>query len=311
MPSPITFRHIHVVHVDGNPYISGGVGYLVIDMWVDEEVVGAGVAILDIVHSRLADGGEIELHIVVLEIGSPRLDVAAICLRSRAVIIDFHKSSILAGGGILVQFYDCDFRLVGHVSHLGETDVGFPDPSRNGMGFERPGHHLSCLAFGQDRTEDEPAILCQHTSVVEAEFTVFGRDADETLRVIGGEGDLVTHFEGQGVNKPVCSAVIISLEALELTRFLAVGAGGGETCCITWKSPQTSVHLVGLEPVLGGQELDVETCIASKDFWHRLVQPYRNFHRFPFGCDHYPRVEVVVVIPHADLDALGFFVDLA
>ena len=53
VPSAIALRHIHVVHVDRHPHIGGGIRYLVIDMFVDEEVVGLRVAILDVIDTRL------------------------------------------------------------------------------------------------------------------------------------------------------------------------------------------------------------------------------------------------------------------
>jgi hypothetical protein len=60
-----------VVHVDRYPYIGGGIGNLVIDAFVDDEVVGFGISVLDIVDTWLFNGGEVEFHIIIFIIGSP------------------------------------------------------------------------------------------------------------------------------------------------------------------------------------------------------------------------------------------------
>ena len=56
VPGAIALVDIHVVHVDGHPYVGGGIGDLVVDVAVDEEVVGAGVAILNVVDAGLDKG---------------------------------------------------------------------------------------------------------------------------------------------------------------------------------------------------------------------------------------------------------------
>ena len=76
MPGAVALGYIHVVHVDGYPYIGRGIGNLVIDMLVDEEVVGACLAIFYAIDAWLLHLREVELHVVVFEVRSPRLDVA-------------------------------------------------------------------------------------------------------------------------------------------------------------------------------------------------------------------------------------------
>ena len=76
MPGAIALIDVHMVHVDGHPYVGGGIGDLVIDMLVDQEVVGFRVAILDVIHARLLHRREVEFHIVIFEIGPPVLDAS-------------------------------------------------------------------------------------------------------------------------------------------------------------------------------------------------------------------------------------------
>ena len=85
VPRAVAFIHVHVVHVDGHPDIGRGIGYLVIDMLVDEEVIGTRLTILYIINTRFANGREVELHIVVLEVGTPCLDVGSVCDGGRSV----------------------------------------------------------------------------------------------------------------------------------------------------------------------------------------------------------------------------------
>ena len=88
MPSAIALSDIHVIHVDRHPHIGGGIGNLVIDMGVDQEVVGLRVAILDVIHSRLSHTGEVELHIIIFIVGAPRLDIALKGFLDAAIILD-------------------------------------------------------------------------------------------------------------------------------------------------------------------------------------------------------------------------------
>ena len=71
VPGAIAFVHIHVIHVDRHPDIGSGIGNLIVDMCIDEEIIGLGISILDIVDTRFLNSGEVELHVVVLKISSP------------------------------------------------------------------------------------------------------------------------------------------------------------------------------------------------------------------------------------------------
>ena len=53
MPGAIALSDIHVIHVDRYPHVGSGIGNLIIDMFVDQEVIGLCVTILDVIHTRL------------------------------------------------------------------------------------------------------------------------------------------------------------------------------------------------------------------------------------------------------------------
>ena len=94
-------------------------------MFVDQKIVGLRVAILDIIHTRFTDTGEIELHIVIFEIGSPWfdltredfllrtvvLDAVEVCIRLRDVLlVEFdpqHEPSILGQHTAIIEFQLC------------------------------------------------------------------------------------------------------------------------------------------------------------------------------------------------------------
>ena len=88
MPGAIALGDIHVVHVDGYPYVGGGIGDLVIDMLVNQEIVGLRITILDVIHTRLLNGREVELHIIIFIERSPRLDGALEGFLGTAVVLD-------------------------------------------------------------------------------------------------------------------------------------------------------------------------------------------------------------------------------
>ena len=73
MPQTIAFVDCHVIHVDRNPHVARCIGDLVIDALVDDEVVGLGIAILDVIDAWFGDSREVEMHIVVFIISAPLL----------------------------------------------------------------------------------------------------------------------------------------------------------------------------------------------------------------------------------------------
>ena len=56
VPGAVAFVDVHVVHVDGHPHVGGGIGNLVINMFVDEEVVGPRLAVADEIDTGLTHG---------------------------------------------------------------------------------------------------------------------------------------------------------------------------------------------------------------------------------------------------------------
>ena len=53
MPGAIALSDIHVIHVNRHPYISRGISDLIVDMGIDEEVIGLRIAILDEIDTGL------------------------------------------------------------------------------------------------------------------------------------------------------------------------------------------------------------------------------------------------------------------
>ena len=73
MPHTIAFVDCHVIHVDRNPHVGRGISDLVIDIFIDDEVIGLGITILDVIDARLSDSREVEMHIIVFIISTPFL----------------------------------------------------------------------------------------------------------------------------------------------------------------------------------------------------------------------------------------------
>ena len=321
VPRAIALVHIHVIHVDGHPDVGSGIGDLVIDVRVDEEVVGLRFAILDIVDTRLLDAAEVELHIIIFIVGSPLPDVALEGLHGRAVGIDAHQR----GGGlrrvVLVEFDDGHLRLLRGVADLRETDVRLTDPALDGIGLDGPRDNLAGLTGRQHAADDEPAVLCEHTAVVEFQLRVAG-DGDEARGIVGGHTQRVTGIDGQRVDEAVGTTVVVGLEALELTRLLTVRTGDGLAGGIARQTTQATVHRVCLQPVLRRQELDVEASLASQFLRHGLVEPDGNLHGLTLDGHDDAAVEVlgeasvsaaqrIFLIAHGDLDGAVHAVHLA
>ena len=118
------------------------------------------------------------------------------------------------------------------------------------MRLDNPGYHLTGLACRQYRSQHEPSVLGQHTSVIKLQYSVIGLDAYHAFGSIGRNQYGVTGLKRQGIDKLVCATVIVCTESLELTGFLIIG----NCLCLTYriarKSVGTAVHKIGLAPVL-------------------------------------------------------------
>ena len=146
MPDPICLVHCHVIHVNRNPYITGGIGNPVIDRLVDNEITGSVVSVLDEIHPRLGDRTEIELHIVVFVVLTPHISLTGIGQFLAAVIHNPVNRSLREGLVQFVQFYDSNLGLGRNVTHLREPYVRFPYPSGNRIRLNSPRNHLTGLA---------------------------------------------------------------------------------------------------------------------------------------------------------------------
>ena len=91
MPGTITLSHIHMVHMDGHPHISGRIRNLVIYMLINQEIIGTCLTILDIIDTRLLDRREVELHIIIFEVRTPVLDIPSEGLLRCAIRLDTHQ----------------------------------------------------------------------------------------------------------------------------------------------------------------------------------------------------------------------------
>ena len=303
VPDPVAFVDGHVVHVDRDPYVAGGVGDLVIDTVVYKEVHGLGVAVLDVIDTGLLDFAEVELDVVVFEIGTPLGDLAGEGGLLASILSDLDEG----GGGLyLVKFVeldDCNLRLVRLITDLGESDVRLADPSFNGVGLYGPAQYLAGLAGGEDAAEDEPSVLSEDTAVIEVDIG-FAGNLDHALRSIRCKGEVVGGLEGEGIDELVGSAVVVSPVAPVLLDFFSVGPGYSLAGGVAREAVQAAIGEEGLAPVLGGKELKIESGVALEFFRYGLVKVNGYLHGGSLSGDHYPGVEVIIVITQSHLDGI-------
>ena len=55
VPCAVSLVNIHMVHMYRHPHVGSGIGYLVVDMVVYQEIVGLCVTIFNIIDARLRD----------------------------------------------------------------------------------------------------------------------------------------------------------------------------------------------------------------------------------------------------------------
>ena len=147
MPGTITLGHIHVIHVNGHPYICSSIGDLVIHMLINQEIIGTCLTILDIIDTRLLDRREVELYIIILEVRTPVLGIPCESLLRGAILLDTHQRGCSLWLVILVELDHSHLRLIRNISHLRETDIRLTDPIRNSMRFNSPCNHLTRLSL--------------------------------------------------------------------------------------------------------------------------------------------------------------------
>ena len=104
--------------MDGNPDVGSGIGNLVIDMCINEEIIGFSITVLDVVDTGLADAGEVKLYIVVFEIGPPRFDISFVDFLSLAVVLDAEERGSGFHRVMLIEFDDGYFRLLWRIAYL-------------------------------------------------------------------------------------------------------------------------------------------------------------------------------------------------
>src|SRR5690554_5633294 len=87
MPNPVSLLHIHVIHVNGNPYIACGIGNVIVNTVTNNKIISFKVAILDIVYTRHIHRREIKLYIVVFEVIDPSLNAVSINLTGLSLLV--------------------------------------------------------------------------------------------------------------------------------------------------------------------------------------------------------------------------------
>ena len=303
MPDAVRFVDRHVVHVDGKPHVTGGVGDLVVNGIVDDEVSGLVVAVLDVVDAGLLHLAEVEFHIVVLVEVAPHLDLAGVRQRLVAVFADLPEFGGLQRLVVLVKLDHGHLRLIGDVSHLGETDVRFADPARDGVRFDDPGHHFAGLVGGQQSTQRVPAVLSDDTAVEQLHRAI-RRDLDHAFGRIRRDHEGLARFERQRIDELAGVAIVVGAESLVLPGLILVRQDLGLADRVTREPVDAAVRDVGLAPVLGGDELQVETGLAHYGLGQRLVQIECELHRIALRGGHDARNEIVVVKAHLDFNGV-------
>ena len=178
------------------------------------------------------------------------------------------------------------------------------------MRLNSPGDHLTRLSLRQDTAQHKPAVLRQHSAIIEFQLCIVATDADHTFRRVCGHDDCVTCLQRQGIDETVCTTIIVGLETLELTGLLCIWTSNGLTGGITWETVQPTIHREGLEPIARRQKLEVEASLTSQFLWYRLIEPDGYLYGLSFSGHHDPTVEIIVIVTQRHLDGTFLLVHL-
>lgn len=101
---------------------------------------------------------------------------------------------------VFVEFYDCEFLLFGMVADLGNLDDGLGYPVFNDVGGDGPFEGVVACSLSEGRSDDEPSVVVQPSTVYELELAAGLAFDDEALGVgLGGDGKGASVGEGLDV----------------------------------------------------------------------------------------------------------------
>ncbi|OPZ45196.1 MAG: hypothetical protein BWY95_02032 [Bacteroidetes bacterium ADurb.BinA104] len=118
------------------------------------------------------------------------------------------------------------------------------------MRLNYPCDHLTRFSGRKQTAQYEPSVLGNHTAVIKLQKSVIRCYLYHTLRSIGSNQYVVTRLQRQRIDKHISTAVIIGSETLKLPGFLAVGKNFGVAHGIARETVGTTIHEIGLAPVL-------------------------------------------------------------
>src|SRR5690554_2896390 len=139
VPYPVSFLHIHVIHVNGNPYIACSIGNVIVNTVANNKIIGFKIAILNVVDTWRVHRREIKLYIVVFEIIAPRLNAAGKNLTGFTICIQLKQGGFGKRFILLVELNNRHFGLSRKIADLREANIWFPYPTIDGIGFNSPG----------------------------------------------------------------------------------------------------------------------------------------------------------------------------
>ena len=162
------------------------------------------------------------------------------------------------------------------------------------MRLHGPRDDLTRLTLRQHAAQHKPAILCQHTSVVQFQLSIIATDANHALWGFRSHCDAMACLDGARVYELLGTTIVVSLETLKLTGLLVVRTSDGLTGGIAWESVQTTVHRKRLQPVLRWQKFQIEASFTSQFLGYRFVEPYSNLDGLAFSCYHNTTIEILI-----------------
>ena len=107
------------------------------------------------------------------------------------------------------------------------------------------------------------------------------------------------------------ASVIVGTVALVLLVLFAVGACHGRGNRIAREAARTTVHDIGLVPILGREELKIEPGISRKFLRHRLIQIHVDTHGLALRRHYKSGIEVVVIVSQGHFNGIVFRIRLA
>ena len=279
VPDAILLLDAHVAHLHRKEVFEDRLpDSALVDVGSDAKGVRERIAIGDLVHAGFGNAREVELDIFIAKEVAPGRWPGCEHFARAPGRLDAKDADVFGCGVVTVEFNDGELLLCGVVANLAYVDDGLVGPAGDGVRSNDPIDRVGGGACGNQRADDEPAVVALGTGIEELEVGGLGFDKNALRFGLGRDGKAAACGERCGLH---FTGVVAELGTIGLRR---KDAGGG-------------IEVPGFTEEVVGKEFEVESNFADEGGGNWLVEVDGDADGIAFAAhaDLVSEVEVGVV----------------